>query len=61
MIQLSKHGEAKCWQENCDNQKNIYVAVFWTPKGNYESNVRKEIKESLEKKFSRLCPKEEQL
>lgn len=61
MIQLSKHGEAKCWQENCDNQKNIYVAVFWTPKGNYESSVRKEIKESLEKKFSPLCPKEEQL
>lgn len=60
-IQLFGHGEAKCWQENCDNQNNLYLAVFWTPKGNYESTVRKEMQGSLEKKLNPPCPKEEQL
>jgi len=61
IAQLSKYSEAKCWQENCDGQKNLYIAVFWTPKESYESNVRKEIKESLERKFNPPCPKKEEL
>ncbi|OGZ18377.1 MAG: hypothetical protein A2V72_02070 [Candidatus Nealsonbacteria bacterium RBG_13_37_56] len=59
MIQLSKHSKAKCWQENCDNQKNLYVAILWTPKENYESGVRREMKKSLEKELSPLCFEEE--
>lgn len=59
MIRLSQHNEAKCWQENCDNQNNLYLAVFWTPKGNYESGARKEIQKSLEKKLNPPCPKKE--
>lgn len=59
IIQLSKHSETKCWQENCDDPKNLYLALFWTPKENYQSGARREMQNSLEEKINPPCPKQE--